>query len=108
MADHAFKLAIRPVNTSRNAPSVRARGEASLCVRQQLMSQLSCLIRDKGMKQVEAATWLSVDQSRISNLLNGKLSRFSTDTLLDMINRAGIGLTIAFTEARPPHEDGQA
>ena len=70
------------------------------------MAQLACLIRGRGLNQVQAARWLAVDQSRISDLLNDKLSRLSTDTLLDMVARAGVSITISFakTEIHRTHD----
>jgi len=82
----------------------RQRGEASLAVRRQLVTTLVRVIRDRGLNQVQAARWLAVDQSRISNLLNNKPNRFSTDTLIDMTARAGItvGINFATLDAQMP------
>ena len=74
----------------------RQRDTASLAARRVLMAQLVCLIRGRGLNQTQAARWLAVDQSRISDLLNDKLGRLSTDTLLDMVARAGVSVTISF------------
>jgi hypothetical protein len=58
------------------------------------------------LNQVQTARWLAVDQSRISDLLNEKLRRFSTDTLLDMISKAGVRVSVTFdkTELQVTHE----
>jgi predicted XRE-type DNA-binding protein len=91
----------------RSQPRVaRERGEASVGIRRLLMAQLVCLIRAKGLNQVQTARWLAVDQSRISDLLNNKLRRFSTDTLLDMIARAGVSVVVSFDkiEVQVTHE----
>jgi hypothetical protein len=57
------------------------------------------------MNQMQAARWLAVDQSRISDLLNDKLGRLSTDTLLDMVARAGVSVTISFAKTESDRTD---
>ncbi|MGD1698300.1 helix-turn-helix domain-containing protein [Klebsiella pneumoniae subsp. pneumoniae] len=36
-------------------------------------------VRDNGWNQTEAAAHLGISQPRVSNILNGKLDKFSTD-----------------------------
>lgn len=47
------------------------------------------LIRQKGWTQATAAKELNVSQPRMSNLFKGQLSKFSIDTLLEMLVRLG-------------------
>lgn len=51
-------------------------------------------IKDKGWNQSEAASHLGVSQPRVSNMLKGKLDKFSTDTLLDILFKLGYKLDI--------------
>ena len=46
------------------------------------------------LTQSEAAQLLRVTQPRISDLMRGKIGRFSVDTLIAMLGRAGMKLSI--------------
>jgi predicted XRE-type DNA-binding protein len=48
-------------------------------------------IREEGWTQTEAAARLHVTQPRVSDLLNGKIAKFSLDALVNML--APVGLT---------------
>ena len=54
------------------------------------MIALSKLIENRGLTQVQAATLLGVSQPRISDLIRGKIDRFSIDTLVAMLGHAGV------------------
>lgn len=55
--------------------------------------------RASGWKQVEAAKAFHVTQPRISDLLRGKISLFSLDTLVDMVAAAGLHIDMRVMEA---------
>jgi len=66
------------------------RGEAeNLRLRSKLMRELEKLIRDSGLTQSEAAELLGIQQSRVSDLVRGKIDRFSIDTLVKLLAKAG-------------------
>ncbi len=44
------------------------------------------LIKDRNLKQREAAQLLKIAQPDVSHLMNGHFSRFTTDKLLDFLN----------------------
>ena len=71
-----------------------------LLVRSDLLIQLQKAIAARGMKQSEAAKVLNVTQPRISDLLRGRLDLFSTDMLIDMLARLGIGVRIVLRPLR--------
>jgi predicted XRE-type DNA-binding protein len=71
----------------------------NLRLRSQMMTALRKFIEKEGLTQVEAAKRLNVSQPRISDLTRGKISRFSLDTLVNMLSDAG--LEVAF-RIRPP------
>jgi predicted XRE-type DNA-binding protein len=48
-----------------------------------------------GLTQSEAAQLLGVTQPRISDLTRGKIGRFSVDTLIAMLGKAGMTLSIS-------------
>jgi predicted XRE-type DNA-binding protein len=65
-------------------------GEAeNLRLRSELMLELETLIRDSGLTQTEAAEFLGIQQSRVSDLVRGKIDRFSIDTLVKLLAKAG-------------------
>jgi transcriptional regulator with XRE-family HTH domain len=47
------------------------------------------LRRTRKLKQAQAAQVMGVSQSRVSDLLRGKLDLFSSDALIDMLARLG-------------------
>ena len=72
---------------------------ASLKVRAQFMSRLADYIGKHGLTQVESGKRFGVNQSRISHLLNGRISMFSIEALIKMCDHAGITVTVSFEDA---------
>jgi predicted XRE-type DNA-binding protein len=68
-------------------------------VRSQLMSALIRLITAQGLTQQEAAERFGVSQPRISDLMRGKIDRFSSDMLIDMLATAGAEVRVRVTPA---------
>lgn len=66
----------------------------NLKIRADLMLQLRSFIEAKGWTQQEAAAFFKETQPRISNLINGEISRFSVDKLLNMLAQAGMGVKL--------------
>jgi len=64
---------------------------ANLTARGLLMIAIEQRIREEGWTQTEAAGRLHVTQPRVSDLLNGKITKFSLDALVNML--APVGLT---------------
>lgn len=61
----------------------------NLRLRSQMMTALRKFIEKEGLTQAEAAKRLRVSQPRISDMTRGKISRFSLDTLVNMLGDAG-------------------
>jgi predicted XRE-type DNA-binding protein len=61
-----------------------------LKVRADLIVNVQRLITARGLKQAEAAKLLDVTQPRVSDLMRGRIDRFSIDTLIDMLARLGV------------------
>ena len=77
-------------------------GEAEhLLVRTSLMSAITSLIETRGLTQARAARLFGVTQPRVSDLVRGRLELFSIDSLVEMLGRAGIGVSIRL-ELRSP------
>lgn len=62
----------------------------NLRLRSQMMTALRNLIEREGLTQADAASRLCVSQPRISDLMRGKISRFSLETLVNMLGDAGM------------------
>ncbi len=71
-----------------------------LRVRADLMIVLSRVIQDRGLTQVKAAELLGVSQPRVSDLVRGKIHRFSIDTLVAMLGHAGVRVEFTAKPAR--------
>jgi predicted XRE-type DNA-binding protein len=69
-----------------------------LRIRADLMIELAKFIADRKLTQKAAADLLRVSQPRISDLIHGKIDRFSIDMLVAMLGRAGID--VKFTTKR--------
>lgn len=76
---------------------------ANLTARSLLMIALEERIKERGWTQSEAAEILHVTQPRISDLMNGKLHKFSLDALVNML--PSVGLTF---DVRPIDESDVA
>ncbi len=55
----------------------------------QLMGELSKWIDENHLKQAQAAEILMVSRPRVSDVVNMKVSKFTIDTLVDMLSRVG-------------------
>ncbi len=62
----------------------------NLKVRSELMIHLTKVIDTRGLTQAKAAALFGVTQPRISDLVRGKIDRFSIDTLVAMLGQAGV------------------
>jgi len=61
----------------------------NLRVRADLMIELIRIIRSRKLTQAAAAKRFGVTQPRVSDLMTGKIDRFSIDALVEMLARAG-------------------
>src|ERR687895_1978141 len=65
-----------------------------LLVRADLLIQVQKTIASRRLTQAEAAKVLRVTQPRVSDLLRGRIDLFSTDALIDMLARLGVGVRL--------------
>ena len=75
---------------------------ANLKLRSQLLYIARNIIKVKDMKQVEAAEFYGITRPQVSELIHGKVSRFSLDKLVLMLNRAGYGVEVNLTRVVKP------
>ena len=71
-----------------------------LLVRADLLIQVQKAIESRRLKQAEAAKILRVTQPRVSDLLRGRIDLFSTDSLIDMLARLGVGVRLVVKTPR--------
>ena len=57
-----------------------------ILARSQIMSRITQLIRERRLTQNQASKLLGIPQSKVSCLMNGKLSMFSLDHLFELLN----------------------
>jgi predicted XRE-type DNA-binding protein len=55
----------------------------------QLASLIDDVIRERGLTQQEAAMLMGIDQPKVSHVLRGRLSGFSTQRLIDFLTALG-------------------
>jgi predicted XRE-type DNA-binding protein len=72
----------------------------NLKIRADLMIELTKLIEARGLTQAAAAKLLGVTQPRVSDLVRGKIDRFSVDSLIEMLGRAGADVSLVVTTSR--------
>jgi predicted XRE-type DNA-binding protein len=71
----------------------------NLKVRSQLMIELRKQVEARKLSQGDAAKLMGVTQPRVSDLLRGKIERFSIDMLVNMASRAGLHAKITLEAA---------
>ena len=71
-----------------------------LLIRADLLIQVQKAIESRRFKQAEAARLLRVTQPRVSDLLRGRIDLFSTDSLIDMLARLGVGVRLVVKTPR--------
>jgi len=70
---------------------------ANLQIRSQLLSELAAIIAESGMTQTQASAMLGIQQSRISDIMRGKIQRFSVDALIKLLAAAGHRVNVQVT-----------
>ena len=73
-----------------------------LLIRADLLIQVQKTITSRRLTQAEAARVLRVTQPRVSDLLRGRIDLFSTDALIDMLARLGVGVRLVVKPVRAP------
>lgn len=77
-----------------------------LLIKAELVRQISKIIATRKITQTKAAQILGIDQPKVSALLSGKLSGFSTDRLLRFLN--ALGNDVEIRVKMKPNSDSQA
>jgi predicted XRE-type DNA-binding protein len=74
---------------------------ANLIARASLMARLTKIAQDRELTQHAAAKLFGITQPRVNLLLKGKIGEFSVDTLVQMIDRAGLTVEPRILETQP-------
>ncbi len=64
-----------------------------------LMMNIERHIHEQGLTQQQAADKMGVTQPRISDLVRGKMDRFTIDMLVNMLAALGLHLDVQFRKA---------
>jgi len=72
---------------------------ATMKIRSDVMIAIHDTIRAWDTTQAQAASRLGVTQPRLNDLLQGKINKFSLDTLLTLAGRAGLKVKINIGKA---------
>ncbi|WP_422413099.1 MULTISPECIES: helix-turn-helix domain-containing protein [unclassified Endozoicomonas] len=71
-----------------------AEGKIKADLKIQLMVEITKAIRDRQLKQEEAARLLNVSRPRVSDVMTGKASKFTIDALVEMLQKLGLSVTL--------------
>ncbi len=72
-------------------------------LRSRIMSGITEIIKERGLTQKQAGKILHLPQSKVSNLMNGKMSVFSLEHLLKLLNALERDVEIII-KPKSPHE----
>ena len=72
-----------------------------LLIKAELAHQISELISERQLTQTEAAKLLGIAQPKISALMRGQLSEFSTERLFRFLNALGSNVEIRIAHSQP-------
>jgi predicted XRE-type DNA-binding protein len=67
---------------------------ATMTMRSEVMIAIKEKVRSWSTTQAQAARRLGITQPRLSDLLHGKINKFSLDTLMTLAMRAGLKVKI--------------
>lgn len=71
-----------------------------LLIRADLMIRLQEELKRRGLKQSEAAKVLGISQPRVSDVVRARLQLFSTDALIDLLARLGVGVRVVTSRTK--------
>ncbi|WP_336332345.1 helix-turn-helix transcriptional regulator [Pseudomonas putida] len=81
-----------------------AEAASKMALKMDLSIFITDCIKKMGLKQHDAALRLNVTQSRISELANGKIEKFTLDAMMDMLDKLGFrtSLTLPSNDTGSP------
>ena len=94
-ANLVLELGFKPEEAERLQAASRKQINDTRLLKQQLMEELSGWIAQHHLKQTQAAEILMVSRPRVSDVVNKKTGKFTIDTLVEMLSRAGKPVKLA-------------
>ncbi len=88
------------VNEENIFAAIGRKDAGELIARSELLEEVGNLIEKSGLTQRKVAKKLGIKQSKVSMLVNGHLSEFSTDTLLHYLSILGCRVEIRLRKPR--------
>jgi len=70
----------------------------NLRIRSGLMIEIAEYLHESGFTQKQASEKLGISQPRLSNILNGKIDKFTIDTLVNILARTGAKVEISVNQ----------
>ncbi len=90
-----LELGFSPAEAKRLHAASRKKINDTRLLKEQLMAELAEWIAQHHLKQAEAAEILMVSRPRVSDVVNKKTSKFTIDTLVEMLSRIGKPVKLA-------------
>ena len=75
-------------------------------VRAELVKQIAEIIKRRALNQSQIAAILGVDQPKVSKLVRGRISGFSSDRLLGFLTALGCDVRIEVRATKPSRRSG--
>jgi len=72
---------------------------ANLKIRARLMMTIEKWITDNDLTQEQASEILGIPRTRVSNLVNGHIEKFTIDKLVNMLTNTGQAISMRVTKA---------
>jgi predicted XRE-type DNA-binding protein len=70
-----------------------------LLIRADLMIEIARLLKVRRLTQTQAANVLCISQPRVSDLVRGRVALFSIDTLVELLARLGVAVSVRLRKA---------
>jgi predicted XRE-type DNA-binding protein len=90
-----LELGFSPAEAKRLYAASRKQINDTKLLKEQLMTELVEWIEEHRLKQAEVADILMVSRPRVSDVVNKKTSKFTIDTLVEMLSRVGKPVKLA-------------
>ena len=90
-----LELGFSPGEAKRLHAASRKQINDTKLLKEQLMTELAAWIGQHRLTQTEAASILMVSRPRVSDVVNKKTSKFTLDTLVEMLSRIGKPVRLA-------------
>jgi len=90
-----LELGFEPEEAKRLYAASRKQINDTKRLKEELMGELAGWIQQHRLKQSEAAVILMVSRPRVSDVVNKKVSKFTIDTLVEMLSRIGKPVRLA-------------